>query len=153
MDFKKIIKTQYNSVIEDFFVCDCFFDIVFDFLINERRDLDISYYEFSNEVEKKFPTNCLLLSFIGCAVMICKQSLQYYLALKNEPFLKRSCIPNFISLNGERTAICVACLIKSILENDVTFFLKHFRLAEEYRSNETCLHLLLPIRTFNTTSL
>ena len=153
MDFEKIIKTQYNSVIEDFFVCDCFFDIVFDFLINERRDLDISYYEFSNEVEKKFPTNCLLLSFIGCAVMICKQSLQYYLALKNEPFLKRSCIPNFISLNGERTAICVACLIKSILENDVTFFLKHFRLAEEYRSNETCLHLLLPIRTFNTTSL
>ena len=153
MDFKKIIKTQYNSVIEDFFVCDCFFDIVFDFLINERRDLDISYYEFSNEVEKKFPTNCLLLSFIGCAVMICKQSLQYYLALKNEPFLKRSCIPNFISLNGERTAICIACLIKSILENDVTFFLKHFRLAEEYRSNETCLHLLLPIRTFNTTSL
>ena len=153
MDFEKIIKTQYNSVIEDFFVCDCFFDIVFDFLINERRDLDISYYEFSNEVEKKFPTNCLLLSFIGCAVMICKQSLQYYLALKNEPFLKRSFIPNFISLNGERTAICVACLIKSILENDVTFFLKHFRLAEEYRSNETCLHLLLPIRTFNTTSL
>ena len=153
MDFKKIIKTQYNSVIEDFFVCDCFFDIVFDFLINERRNLGISYYEFSNEVEKKFPTNCLLLSFIGCAVMICKQSLQYYLALKNEPFLKRSCIPNFISLNGERTAICVACLIKSILENDVTFFLKHFRLAEEYRSNETCLHLLLPIRTFNTTSL
>ena len=153
MDFKKIIKTQYNSVIEDFFVCDCFFDIVFNFLINERRNLGISYYEFSNEVEKKFPTNCLLLSFIGCAVMICKQSLQYYLALKNEPFLKRSCIPNFISLNGERTAICVACLIKSILENDVTFFLKHFRLAEEYRSNETCLHLLLPIRTFNTTSL
>lgn len=153
MDFEKIIKTQYNSVIEDFFVCDCFFDIVFNFLINERRNLGISYYEFSNEVEKKFPTNCLLLSFIGCAVMICKQSLQYYLALKNEPFLKRSCIPNFISLNGERTAICVACLIKSILENDVTFFLKHFRLAEEYRSNETCLHLLLPIRTFNTTSL
>ena len=153
MDFEKIIKTQYNSVIEDFFVCDCFFDIVFNFLINERRNLGISYYEFSNDVEKKFPTNCLLLSFIGCAVMICKQSLQYYLALKNEPFLKRSCIPNFISLNGERTAICVACLIKSILENDVTFFLKHFRLAEEYRSNETCLHLLLPIRTFNTTSL
>ena len=152
MDFKKIIKTQYNSVIEDFFVCDCFFDIVFDFLINER-DFGISYDEFSNEMEKKYPTHCLLLSFIGCAVMICKQSLQYYLALKNEPFLKRSCIPNFISLNGERTAICVACLIKSILENDVTFFLKHFRLAEEYRSNETCLHLLLPIRTFNTTSL
>ena len=151
MDFKKIITSQYNSVIEDFFVCDCFFDVVFDFLINERN-FGGSYYEFSKEMEKKYPTHCLLLSFIGCAVMICKQSLQYYLALKNEPFLKRNCIPNFISLNGETTAICVACLIKSILA-DITFFLKHFRLADEYRDNETCLHLLLPIRTSYTTSL
>ena len=150
MDFKKIIKTQYNSVIEDFFVCDCFFDVVFDFLVNERNDS--SYDEFSKKMEKKYPTHSLLLSFIGCAVMICKQSLQYYLALKNEPFLKRSCIPNFISLNGERTAICVACLIKSILD-DMTFFLKQFRLVDKYRDNETCLHLLLPIRTSYTTSL
>ena len=151
MDFKKIIKTQYNSVIEDFFVCDCFFDVVFDFLINERN-FDGNYYKFSKEMEKKYPTHCLLLSFIGCAVMICKQSLQYYLALKNEPFLKRNCIPNFINLNGERTAICVACLNKSIL-SDITFFFKHFRLSDEYRDNETYLHLLLPIRTSYTTSL
>ena len=151
MDFKKIITSQYNSVIEDFFVCDCFFDVVFDFLINERN-FGGSYYEFSKEMANKYPTHCLLLSFIGCAVMICKQSLQYYLALKNEPFLKRNCIPNFISLNGETTAICVACLIKSILA-DITFFLKHFRLSDEYRDNETCLHLLLPIRTSYTTSL
>ena len=150
MEFKKIIKTQYGNVIEDFFVCDCFFDIAFDFLIHEKK-FSSSYDKFSKEMEKKYPTNCLFLSFMGCSVMICKQSFQYYLALRNEPFLRRNCIPNFISLNGKTTAICVACLIKSILEE--MFFLKHFRLIEEYRDNETYLHLLLPARTSFTTTL
>ena len=143
MEFKKIIKTRYGNVIEDFFVCDCFFDTAFDFLINEKK-FSSNYDEFSKEMEKKYPTHCLLLSFVGCSVMICKQSFQYYLTLKNEPFLRRNCILNFISLNGKTTAICVACLIKSILQ-DKTFLLKHFRLIDECRDNGTYLHLLLPI--------
>ena len=150
MEFKKIIKTQYGKVIEDFFTCDCFFDIIFDFLIHKKK-FSSSYDKFSKEFEKKFPTNGLFLSFIGCSVIICKRSFQYYFTLKNEPFLKRSCIPNLISLDGETTPICVACLIKAVHEE--MFFLKHFRLSEEYRDNETCLHLLVSVRTSPTTAL
>ena len=150
MDLEKIIKTKYGNIVEDFYVCDCLFDTVFDLLIMKKK-FD-GYDKIAREKEKKYPTHHLFLSFSGCAVMLCKKSFQYYHALKNESFLQKHCIPNFISLNGETTAICVVCLIKSILA-DITGFFKHFRLVDRFRDNDTRLYLRLPVRTSYTTTL
>ena len=144
MDLERIIKTEYENVVEDLYVCDCIFDTVFDLLMIKKEFDD--YNKIVSEMERKYPTHHLFFSFGCCGVMMCKKSFQYYHALKNESFLHEYCIPNFIGLNGEMTAICVVCLIKSILA-DITGFFKHFRLIDKFRENDTHLYLQLPIRT------
>ena len=37
MDLEKIIKTKYGNIVEDFYVCDCLFDTVFDLLIMKKK--------------------------------------------------------------------------------------------------------------------
>ena len=145
IQFNKIIKRSgnSNSKIEDFFVCDCVFDDLLSFLVSDEK---ITYNDIISKLQEKKPKGFLFLNFYDASILICKYSFLYYRKIRNN-FLKESCCPEFIKIDGRVTAVCLICLMKDIIVNLNLNFLTHFRLVDRFRSNGLYLYMRLPIRT------
>ena len=138
IEFKQVMKGVFNDVIQDVHCCDCLQEIVTTLLLFKR--LPSNYDDFIRILEDKFPLGFLFVSFGCVSVLICKNSFKFLQLVKEElPLLKRSCLTDYIIVDGETVVICIVCLIKIIVKKKN--FLKHFRLADEYRQTAKYSHL------------
>ena len=145
IQFNKIIKRSINAKIEDFFVCDCVLDDVLFFLLSIEK---ITYNEIISKLQEERPMGFLFLNFYDASILMCKYSFLYYRKIRKNNFVKESCCPEFLKIDGEVTAVCLICLMKDIVVNVDQNFLTHFRLVDRFRSNGLYLYMQLPIRTF-----
>ena len=145
IQFNKIIKRSINSKIEDFFVCDCVFDDVLYFLLSIEK---ITYNEIISKLQEKRPNGFLFLNFYDVSILMCKYSFLYYRKIRKNNFVKESCCPEFLKIDGEVTVVCLICLMKDIVVNSDLNFLTHFRLVDRFRSNGLYLYMQLPIRSY-----
>ena len=126
---------------EDFFVCDCTFDTVFE-LINSKEE--INYQQMVEIINKKFSDH-LLFDFFEVSIIICKESFLYYRKIRKSDFASMKCFMHLFKIDGFFIGVCSICLIKDILKNPEIF--NHFKLVDKSRSNGIYLYLQLPIRT------
>ena len=145
IQFNKIIKRSTNAKIEDFFVCDCVLDDVLFFLLSIKK---ITYNEIISKLQEERPRGFLFLNFYDASILMCKYSFLYYRKIRKNNFVKESCCPEFLKIDGEVTTVCLICLMKDIVVNVDQNFLTHFRLVDRFRSNGLYLYMQLPIRTF-----
>ena len=145
IQFNKIIRYNNNSKIEDFFVCDCVFDDVLSFLVSIEK---ITYNDIISKLQEKNPNGFLFLNFYDASIFMCKYSFLYYRKIRKNNFVKESCCPEFLKIDGEVTVVCLICLIRDIVVNLNLNFFTHFRLVDRFRSNGLYLYMQLPIRTF-----
>ena len=145
IQFNKIIETFSNGKIEDFFVCDCVFDDLLSFLLSIEK---MTYNDIISKLEEKKPNGFLFLNFYDASILMCKYSFLYYRKIRKNNFIKESCCPEFLKINGEVIVVCLICLMKDIIVNLDLNFLTHFRLVDRFRSNGLYLYMQLPIRTF-----
>ena len=146
--FQKIIKYfgGYSSFdcekkMEDFFVCDCTFDIVFKLLNSEE---EINYHELIEIIKMKFPDH-LLFDFFEASIIICKNTFLYYRKIRESNFSSEKCCVHLFKIDGFFIGVCIICLMKDVMKNSEIF--NHFKLQDKFRSNGTYLYMQLPIRT------
>ena len=145
IQFNKIIKRCTNSKIEDFFVCHCVFEDLLSFILSIEK---ITYNDIISKLQEKRPSGFLFLNFYDASILMCKYSFSYYRKIRKNNFVKESCCPEFLKIDGEVIAVCIICLMKDIFVNLDLNFLTHFRLVDRFRSNGLYLYMQLPIRTF-----
>ena len=126
------IMTQFDEVMQDIYCCDCLFEEVMGlFFFNYF----FTYDDFVQELNRKFPTKHLFLSFHGVSILICKKAFQFIAVAKekNNPIYKFGCMTDTIIIDGENVEICVPCIIKIVISEK---FLERFKLVEKYRAND-----------------
>ena len=131
------IMTQFDGVIQDIYCCDCLFEAVMELLF---VDYFSTYDDFVQELNRKFPTKHLFLSFHGVSILICKKAFQFIAVAKdkNTPIFKYGCMTDTVIIDGEDVEICVVCIIKIVIAEK---FLERFRLVEKYRSNDKYFYM------------
>ena len=144
IQFNKIIKRSGNSKIEDFFVYDCVFDDLLSFLLSDEK---IRYNDIISKLQEKKPKGFLFLNFYDASILMCKYSFLYYRKIRKNNFVKESCCPEFLTIDGELTVVCLIYFMRDIIVNLNLNFLTHFRLVDRFRSNGLYLYMRLPIRT------
>ena len=144
IQFKKIIE-RLDGKIEDFFVCNCIFDDLLSFLLSIEK---ITYNDIILKLEEKKPNGFLFLHFYDASILMCGCSFLYYRKIRKNNFLKESCCPEFLKIDGEVIHVCLICLIRDIVVNSNLNVFKHFRLVDRFRSNGLYLYMQLPIRTY-----
>ena len=147
--FRKIIKYfggyssfDYEKKMEDFFVCDCTFDIVFKFLNSE---IEINYHKLIELIKKEFPDH-LYFDFFESSIITCKETFLYYRQIRKSDFSSEKCCVNLFKIDGFFIGVCVICLMKDVMKNCRESF-NHFMLQHKSRSNGTYLFMQLPVRT------
>ena len=126
---------------EDFFICDCAFDTVYNFLYIEK---EINYDEFEEKIKKKFPDH-LLFDFFETSIIVCKESFLFYRKIRKSDFSSEKCCVNLFKIDGFFIGVCTICFMKEVMKNSEPF--NHFKLQDQFRSNGTYLYMQLPIRT------
>ena len=131
IEFEQIL-TQFDSIIEDIYCCDCLFEEIMGMLF---FDYFYAYNDFVQKLNDKFPTKHLFLSFHGVSILICKKAFQFIAAAKdkNKPIFKYVCMTDTVIIDGEDVEICVPCIIKIVISEN---FFERFKLAEKYRTND-----------------
>ena len=130
---KKII--NYTYLLKKIYCCNCFLDDIL-YLI-EKDDLqDDEFFEIN---EKKFQTDNFLTFLLGSEICLCcLDSLKFIRqkSMKNDIFIKKKCVDDFVFCDEERIEICSVCFLdllrnsnlltvfsidKKLLENEKKF--------------------------------
>ena len=145
--FQKIVKYfgGYSSFdcekkMEDFFICDCTFDTVFELLYSVE---EINYHEMVEIIKKKFPDH-LFFDFFEASIITCKETFLYYRKIRKSDFSSEKCCVHLFKIDGFFIGVCTICFMKDVMKN--SDFFNHFKLLDKFRSNGTYLYMQLPIR-------
>ena len=144
IQFNKIIRRLITGRIEDFFVCDCLLDELLEILFSDR---EFSYDEMVKLLEEKHPSGHFFLNFFDSSIMMCKETFLYYRIIRGCNFVKESCCPELLKIDGQYTTVCLICFMRDVMQNSKIF--NHLRLVDRFRINGTYLYMQLPIRTID----